>query len=540
MRNTPCSILQPAFSIWRNPGRFTKNPDLVKLESGRLLLVYSDTDRHWSEIDQVLTILCSDDDGRTWSKLAEVDRADLKAGDERLVTPRLSALSDGRLVVICDHDDWGHFHEDQEPGNWLWWSADDGKTWSAPEKPSIKGFEPDRIIELPDGCLATVSHQMFRETQEFGILLTVSQDGGKTWDLRSIVAHDGFHRFCEGALVILQNNRLACVMRENHSGGFPSFVVFSDDNGQTWGAPGHLPFSFHRPYARQLPDGRVLVTGRNVLGGIGTYGWCGDLEKVSGTYAVGGPPTTFDARLVDGLLLIENARSRHCLFQLLPPQDCFSTIIFEAVLKVESPEMVPAACLTISNLYGKISTTGFVLSIGESFLTWNKPDDPVHHVPVDFSSYRHVRIRHSAGLLTVEVDGERVGSVCIFGSRHAVSHLHGLWEHGMRTTFGQMGNRGRSWWKSVSYSVNNRDVAGLEWAWNADKGTWPHQYQIDNHIRIHANDPDQQPWPDHGYSSWLPLDDKRIFLVDYTNLDDPPGNSHLVGALLVVDELPSG
>ena len=65
-------------------------------------------------------------------------------------------IEDGRIAVICDHDDFSHFHEDQPPGNWIWWSVDQGASWDGPHKPDIKGFEPDRIMELPDGRLAVV------------------------------------------------------------------------------------------------------------------------------------------------------------------------------------------------------------------------------------------------------------------------------------------------------------------------------------------------------------------------------------------------
>ena len=71
------------------------------LPTGRYLLIYSDVDAHWSLKDQVLTLLASDDRGASWYKYREIDRADLAAGDERLVTPRLSLLNDGRLVNHC-------------------------------------------------------------------------------------------------------------------------------------------------------------------------------------------------------------------------------------------------------------------------------------------------------------------------------------------------------------------------------------------------------------------------------------------------------
>merc|ERR1711964_340115 len=89
----PRSVADKIFDAWRSPGRFTKNPDIIRLKSGRLLLVYSDTEAHWGETTQILTILHSDDDGQTWDKLSEVATADRSKGDERLVTPRISLHS---------------------------------------------------------------------------------------------------------------------------------------------------------------------------------------------------------------------------------------------------------------------------------------------------------------------------------------------------------------------------------------------------------------------------------------------------------------
>ena len=166
----PRSVANKVFEAWRSPGRFTKNPDMVRLPNGRLLLVYADNDSHWSQETQVLTILASDDEGRHWTRLAEPGRADLRQGDERLVTPRLSLLADGRLVVLVDHDDHGHFHIDQPTGNWAYWSSDGGMTWSAPQDTGIVGFEPDRILDVPTpqggiqpGKLMVASQVMFAE-----------------------------------------------------------------------------------------------------------------------------------------------------------------------------------------------------------------------------------------------------------------------------------------------------------------------------------------------------------------------------------------
>ena len=95
----PRSVAHKVFDIWRSPGRFTKNSEIVVLPTGRYLLIYSDTDAHWSLKNQVLTLLASDDGGKTWFKHRELDFADLSKGEERLVTPRMSLLNDGRTLV---------------------------------------------------------------------------------------------------------------------------------------------------------------------------------------------------------------------------------------------------------------------------------------------------------------------------------------------------------------------------------------------------------------------------------------------------------
>ena len=523
------SVASKVFDIWRSPGRFTKNPDIIALPSGRLMLIYADTDAHWSLKNQVLTLLASDDEGRTWFKHRAVDTADLTNGDERLVTPRLSYLNDGRLVVIIDHNDDGHFHEDQPPGNWLYWSDDQGDTWTGHQTNTIGGFEPDRILDLPDGTLGVATHLMRGEGQEFAEVLWTSEDGGKTWSERSTIAYDGYHRFCEGGMVVLDGGkRLACVLRENHSGGIPCFVVFSEDNGHTWTAPKMLPFALHRPYGKQLQDGRVLVTGRHVNGGLGTYAWVGDLDAEAGTYAVGGPRRRYAAEITPEALVIENRIHHECRYSLLPPESSFSEVTFEADVKVTAGADAPVAFMSISRLgqFLEIAPDGLYLSRGRGYLKHT----------VDMTDYHHLRLYHKRGWFRVELDGEIVLNRNVFREESPATDFHGAYPR-HRTQFGQYGDSGRSFWRSVSYRVNNPTLDDFEWSWSAESGEWPNQYQMGRMIQIHANHPEQQPWPDHGYSSWIQREDGRVFLVDYTNSGDVPDTSHLVGVYIEPEDI---
>ena len=528
MYKHPRSVVDKVFTIWPSPGRFTKNPDMVRLPEGRLLLVYSDNDAHWSQETQVLTILASDDDGRTWFKLSEVDSADLREGDERLVTPRLSLLEDGRLVVVVDHDDNTHFHVDQPPGNWAYWSTDGGETWSEYQDTGIVGFEPDRMIELPDGRLAVASHIMMPEDQEFADVLSCSDDGGATWYTASTVAYDGYHRFCEGAIVLLDDGDLACVMRENHSRGIPSLVAFSSDVGKTWSPAQRLPFAIHRPYAKQLPDGRVLVTGRHVNGPIGTYGWVGDLKAEAGTYQIGGPRSEYDAELTPEALVIRNTPDTGCRYSLLPPESGLSEVCIEAVVKVKGDGDDPVAFMAISHL-------GVPLAIAPNGIGARRGVD--FRKPVDMTQYHKITIHHKGGLLKVLVDGETLIQACMFREGRPAGGRYGQGSLYSMTQFGELGDTGKSSWKSVKYEVHNRRINDWQWQWTAEDGKWPDQYQRDRLIQIHANELTEDHRPDHGYSSWLMLPDGRIIFVDYTNLGDPMGKSHLVAVHLDPEDI---
>ena len=54
------------WDIWRVPGHFTKNPDLIRFPSGRMMLVFCETDQHWALQFSRITTLESADGGQTW------------------------------------------------------------------------------------------------------------------------------------------------------------------------------------------------------------------------------------------------------------------------------------------------------------------------------------------------------------------------------------------------------------------------------------------------------------------------------------------
>jgi hypothetical protein len=151
--------------------------------------------------------------------------------------------------------------------------------------------------------------------------------------------------------------------------------------------------------------------------------------------------------------------------------------------------------------------------------------------------YRRVTMHHKGGLIRVLVDGELLMQTCIFREDRPAGGLYGGDPLYSLTQFGELGDAGQSSWKSVQYEVHNRAIEDWAWEWRAEGRQWPDQYQRDRLIQIHANELTEDHRPDHGYSSWLVLPDGRIILVDYTNLGDPMGKSHLVGVYLAPEDI---
>lgn len=514
---------------WQQDGVFTKNPDVVMLLSGKLLCTFNACDCHWPREFSKISVIESTDRGLTWGRPRVVSAAYPGRGDERWVTPRISLLSDGRLAIVCDQNDYRHCHETQPPGIYAWWSHDQGDTWEGPTPTGIPGIEPDRVRELPDGTLLVGSQFMRPSTQKLAQAVSRSTDGGKTWGDLAIVASDPVHNHCEGAFVQLQSGRLACIMRENNHGGYPSYVSMSDDRGRTWSSIAEAPFAGDRPFAAQLPDGRTLVTFRNQTGRPGLCAWLGDIESERG-YKVarggaGRPHSAVhddssaqgdvvDARglgvgLEDGQLVLQNGPDTVTRYVLMPPESFTSQVRFECEVQVEGPDRVPAASIVIARVGVSlvIQPDGVRLSTGVSQGSDRRA--------VDMRQPRRVEIEHQGGLVDVRVDGQIVLSKLVYDA----SGLGGFFGNGPD-------HRGHSAWRSVSYEIRNPAEASHAWQWDARSGDYPNQYAIDRWLELDYN---SNPRPDHGYSSWVQFDDGEILVLDYTNEDSPAGKALLKG-----------
>ena len=205
----------------------------------------------------------------------------------------------------------------------------------------------------------------------------------------------------------------------------------------------------------------------------------------------------------------------------------------EAVVRAEGSSEEAVAFMNISKIAPRRGPA--ILYIAPDWIAL-----AVHSVDfrkaVDMTKFRSITLHHRRGILEVRVDGETLIRTSVFWEEHFITDFRGE-DLTRRTGFGQLGDVGRSFWKHVSYSVKNPTHPDFAWSWSASDGLRPDDYQRRLLIQIHPNHPDQKPNPDHGYSSWLQLDDGRILLVDYTNCGDEPGKSHLVGVYIEPEDI---
>jgi hypothetical protein len=512
--------------IWRIPGRFTKNPDIIRFADGRMMLVFCDDDSHWAQEITRITTLESTDDGKTWGKRRVVAETDRRKGEERWITPRISLLRDGRVIIICDHDDYAHVHEDQSSGIWLWQSRDGGRSFGQPRLTGIPGIEPDRVVELADGTLLIAAHMSLAATRKLGQFVMRSTDGGSTWKDLRMIASDAVHLFCEGAIVVMQEGELACIMRENNHAGYPSYVSFSHDSGTNWSRVQPVPFAGDRPYALQLPDKRVLVTYRNQAGNRGTHAWIGRLDREC-EYRVCG--THYNDRVTLSREALETAGDKGAVtrYTMMPPESFWSDVLFEAAVQVKGRPGEAIGCAEIGRLGVRLDlfSDGIWLHRGAIDYATHPTD---RHAAVDLTQPRTVRLEVVRGRLLVSVDGKPLINWVV------------MTEAPLRETyFGRLSDHeGSILWRRVHYELKNKTEPPFSWHWDSSQGGHPDQYQIDRVTVVMSNPPVNPNFPpDNGYSSWLQLPDGSIYMVDYTTKGDPKPCSHLYRAHLTLSDL---
>lgn len=256
------------FTISRDDSVYECFPSLTQLKNGRVVLVYRESDSHLAKKYTRVVVRTSDDKGKTWS-----DRKLLIATEQtggcltKYNCPKVQQIRDGRVLVVCDAYAVppGECPE-IEPHNELFFSSDNGDTWSKPRPINVSGIMPDEVIELENG-------DWLLATQSDGVqYVSRSSDQGKTWGEPTILTAKRGFNLCEASIIKMPGGELVCYMRENRGLGLPIYKSLSTDGGKTWKGPFEtLMDAGHRPVAHLTRSGKALITYRHQPGGAGVW-----------------------------------------------------------------------------------------------------------------------------------------------------------------------------------------------------------------------------------------------------------------------------
>jgi hypothetical protein len=257
------------YIISRDDDIYEAFPDIAQAPSGKLVCVFSECNHHTDRSYTRIMLADSFDRGRSWSPKRPLTPS--QYGFPFWNCARIKELKDGRLVVSVDR--LASPEESAAPLemlNYLFFSQDEGATWSEAILTPALGIVPDRLLELEDGRWILSCHIKDAESGYLMQRLWFSDDQGLSWNGPVIVACRQGLNLCEASIIQVDHHTLVAFMRENSGKGRDCYKTISHDRGQTWGEPIAFPLpGCHRPSAGFIEDARILLTYRFSQGGAG-------------------------------------------------------------------------------------------------------------------------------------------------------------------------------------------------------------------------------------------------------------------------------
>ncbi|MEM9657958.1 MAG: sialidase family protein, partial [Planctomycetota bacterium] len=331
-------------------GQYLGHPTTVLLEDGRTIVAVYPKGHGRGRIVMKRSV----DGGRTWSERLPTPGS--WATSQETPTIHRVVGSDGVKRLIL----WSGLFPAR-----LSVSEDDGRSWSELQPVGdwggivVMGFvepveRPGRYLAMfhDDGRFFRADGRR-RDPAEFRIYKTFSDDGGLTWSTPVEVWRGGDIHLCEPGCIRSPDGRQVAVLLRENSRRRNSYVIFSNDEGETWSEPKELPGALtgDRHTAKYAPDGRLFISFRDRTHESPTSGdwvaWVGAYDDI-----VQGREGQYRVRLMD------NHHGADCAYpgvEVLPDGTIVTTTYGHWTRG--KPPYIAAVRLTLDELDEKASRT---------------------------------------------------------------------------------------------------------------------------------------------------------------------------------------
>ena len=267
----------------KQEGQYLGHPTTVLLDDGKTILVVYPMGHGSGQI----VLKKSTDGGLSWSKRLPVPDNWSTSKEVPTIFKTVDPNGVNRLILFS-----GLY-----PAR-LAFSQDDGNDWTNLQPVGEWGgiVVMSGIVRLKGGSYLAMFHddgRFFRKGGKAGrtmtLYKTISSDGGLTWGFPEEIFKADTVQLCEPGIIRSPKGRqLAVLLREN-SRTHNSYIVFSNDEGNTWTQPRELPTTLtgDRHTGKYAPDGRLVISFRDMGKNSPYYGdwtvWVGTYEDLSNT-----------------------------------------------------------------------------------------------------------------------------------------------------------------------------------------------------------------------------------------------------------------
>lgn len=266
----------------REPGQYLGHPTTVLLEDQKTMIcVYPKGHGRGA-----IVMKRSTNGGKTWSERLPTPESWVSSKETPTIHRVIDAGGKKRLIIFS-----GLFPIRMAV------SEDDGTTWS--ELKPIGDFggivAMGSVERLKNGDYIALFHDDGRYIRSnatahkpplFHVYKTTSKDGGLIWSQPEVIAHLPKVHLCEPGLIRSPDGKQIAVLLRENSRTRNSFVIFSNDEAQTWTEPRELPGSLtgDRHVGKYGPDGRLFISFRDMTHDSPTRGdwvaWVGTYEDI--------------------------------------------------------------------------------------------------------------------------------------------------------------------------------------------------------------------------------------------------------------------